>query len=275
MTASAADLRAQVVKVLNGAQKPGVEADRHDEHQFGASCFVCRGDVEKLADAVLPLLSEARADRETALRRRDRYRHEQDLVYDQLRKLVPDGWTEGAPTLRQLLDAVDHCVEGGKASTDEVERLRAEVNRLGRALVDSNTETERAADEVVQLRAEVERLTAGADPAPAEPGVVLSPGQWIARWNAATAEERLEQVRHLQDMADRADRCFLLDHEGRLGEEIPMLRQEIERLRAKLERVDWSTSTPGGSESVAMEALRLHQHRTRVDDDTETEETPC
>lgn len=66
--------RTQIVEALNSAYvDPGDEyaslreTSRHDGHQFCASCYVCRGDVDKLADrimstVVIPLLSTQRGD---------------------------------------------------------------------------------------------------------------------------------------------------------------------------------------------------------------------
>lgn len=66
--------RAQIVEALNSAYiDPGDqfaqlrESSRHDGHQFSGGCYVCRGDVDKLADRVMsevvvPLLSTQRGD---------------------------------------------------------------------------------------------------------------------------------------------------------------------------------------------------------------------
>lgn len=66
--------RVKVVEALNSAYiDPGDQyadlraTERHDGHQFSAACYVCRGDVDKLADrimsqVVVPLLSTQRGD---------------------------------------------------------------------------------------------------------------------------------------------------------------------------------------------------------------------
>lgn len=63
--ADTGDLRARLVEALNNAHKPSDEPhpdDRHDGHSYDARCYVCRGDVEKLADALLPAVEDVLAD---------------------------------------------------------------------------------------------------------------------------------------------------------------------------------------------------------------------
>jgi hypothetical protein len=176
------------------------------------------GEEERLTPALFDSRTEPERDSDEALRLRDEVERLTERVAEQHE--IIQGWARYG------------------------ERVKADRARFGDMLIAAlglqhepvsrhfHRLVPQACEEIARLRVDVERLTAGADPTPAEPGAVLTPGQWIARWNAATAEERLEQVRHLQDMADMAGRCFALDHEGRLSEEIPMLRHEIERLRA-------------------------------------------
>lgn len=66
--------RAKVVEALNSAYiDPGDQyaqlrpESRHDGHHFSATCYLCRGDVDQLADrimsqVVVPLLSTQRGD---------------------------------------------------------------------------------------------------------------------------------------------------------------------------------------------------------------------
>lgn len=62
----ATDLRARIVKALNTASKEPIrdKHDRHDGHTYDMYCYVCKGDVEKLADAVLGVVAEVQAERD-------------------------------------------------------------------------------------------------------------------------------------------------------------------------------------------------------------------
>lgn len=76
-------LRDQIAESLNSAYRPNPpgcedldETSRHDGHQFSGGCYVCRGDVPKLVDAVsgvvAPLLAEREAERDNAVMVGDR-----------------------------------------------------------------------------------------------------------------------------------------------------------------------------------------------------------
>lgn len=79
-------------------------------------------------------------------------------------------------------------------------------------------DVEASTGELVEARAELARLRAGADTAPVEEGTWPTPGQWIARWNAASADERLELAARALEAAQAASDCFTADHKGRLAE---------------------------------------------------------
>ncbi|MDX5563753.1 hypothetical protein PYK79_10860 [Streptomyces sp. ID05-04B] len=76
--------------------------------------------------------------------------------------------------------------------------------------------------------AEVERLRAGEESA-TEQGVIPTPGQWIRKWNQATAEKRLNMAAQILEAMTRSSNCFMADHEA----QITSLRAELERSRAK------------------------------------------
>ncbi|MEV6547994.1 hypothetical protein AB0M57_04700 [Streptomyces sp. NPDC051597] len=63
---------------------------------------------------------------------------------------------------------------------------------------------------------ELERLRAGE-----EPGwnalVESTPGQWIGRWNQASAKERLSMAGQILDGMKRANDCFMADHEAQIA----------------------------------------------------------
>lgn len=101
---------------------------------------------------------------------------------------------------------------------------------------------------------EVARLHAGEEPG-WEPNVVPTPGQWIARWNEASAEERLEVAQRMIEDGARADHCFKMNHETRIVVADKMLaarlrvmkRAEatIARVRAESARIRSITPTWG------------------------------
>jgi len=69
-----------------------------------------------------------------------------------------------------------------------------------------------------QLHAELDRLRAGEEPG-RNPATVPTPGQWIARWNQASAEERLHVAERVIANGEVASRCFQMAHETRLDED--------------------------------------------------------
>lgn len=70
--------------------------------------------------------------------------------------------------------------------------------------------------ELNELRREVARLRAGESDQPAPEGTQHTPAEWIHRWNRATTEQRLERVGRILDDSAAAERCWLMDHFGRL-----------------------------------------------------------
>lgn len=70
---------------------------------------------------------------------------------------------------------------------------------------------------IKHLQHEIDRLTAGADDSPVEPGVNPTPSQWIARWNAASAERRLAWAEAIIDSGAEARNCLMQDHVGELS----------------------------------------------------------
>ena len=72
-------------------------------------------------------------------------------------------------------------------------------------------------EECEHLQHEIDRLTAGADETPAEPGVNPTPGQWIAKWNAASAEHRFAWALAIMDASTEARDCLVQDHAGELA----------------------------------------------------------
>jgi hypothetical protein len=74
------------------------------------------------------------------------------------------------------------------------------------------------ADDLVEAKAEIERLRAGEDHTPCLEGVWPTPGQWIARWNSLSADERLDRAARILQFSQEASECFTADHKGRLEE---------------------------------------------------------
>ncbi|WP_157253175.1 hypothetical protein [Nonomuraea typhae] len=79
---------------------------------------------------------------------------------------------------------------------------------------------ERARDEwrerAEKAEAEVARLRAGeAADYPVEGGTP-TPAEWIRAWNDATPDRRLRRAAAIMNAFAKAERCFILDHEGRL-----------------------------------------------------------
>lgn len=66
--------------------------------------------------------------------------------------------------------------------------------------------------------AEVDRLRAGEEPG-WDPLVAPTPGQWIARFNRASAEERLDVAKRVIDYTATAGECFEMNHVRRLEED--------------------------------------------------------
>lgn len=67
----------------------------------------------------------------------------------------------------------------------------------------------------------IARLTAGADPTPVEEGTRLRPGQWIACFNEASAEQRLATVEALLEGADTGLHCRIQNHRAQIAEARP------------------------------------------------------
>jgi hypothetical protein len=79
-------------------------------------------------------------------------------------------------------------------------------------------DVEASGGELAEARAELTRLRAGEDTTPVAEGTWPTPAQWIARWNAASAVERLDLATRALDAAHAASECFTADHKGRLAE---------------------------------------------------------
>ncbi|MFD1656955.1 hypothetical protein ACFSL4_01570 [Streptomyces caeni] len=84
-------------------------------------------------------------------------------------------------------------------------------------------------------RAEVERDQLRAGEEPGWDPLTPTPGQWIARWNRASAEERLDVAKRVIENAAKASECFLMNHEKRLDEDrkvwvaLTQVRDEVDR----------------------------------------------
>ena len=93
-------------------------------------------------------------------------------------------------------------------------------------------------DPQTSAEAELARLRAGEEPG-GDPHTFPTPGQWIARFNQATPERRLNVVQALLNSADRADRCFFQAHEKRVhsGRHAEMALAEVRHVIADMEGV--------------------------------------
>ncbi|MFC3986450.1 hypothetical protein [Streptosporangium jomthongense] len=65
---------------------------------------------------------------------------------------------------------------------------------------------------------------------------IITSEQWTDAWNEAAAERRLQMAEAAIRNAGRADRCFLLNHDGQ-AEEIAHLRADNARMKTLLTRV--------------------------------------
>ncbi|MFF1574851.1 hypothetical protein ACFVWR_19090, partial [Leifsonia sp. NPDC058292] len=79
------------------------------------------------------------------------------------------------------------------------------------------TEPERHGAKVADLEQQLAQLRAGEEEG-YDPLAMPTPGQWLARFNEATAVERLDVVKQIIGDNERARRCFLMAHEQRLDE---------------------------------------------------------
>lgn len=88
--ATATDLRARIVEALNtasGRDEPPSELRewrRHDKHNYNATCAVCRGEVDTLADAVLAVFDDQAAEQVAA----EMWLEREDLANDRSRLLT-------------------------------------------------------------------------------------------------------------------------------------------------------------------------------------------
>ena len=74
-------------------------------------------------------------------------------------------------------------------------------------------------------------------------GVVPTPSEWVDRFLALPRERQEEIAAGLQDTAERAGRCLVMDHEGAI-EQLSVLQDQLnqvtfESLRAGCERSRW------------------------------------
>ena len=123
------------------------------------------------------------------------------------------------------------------------------------------------AEQVNQLRAEITKLRAGATDDPGDEAAIPTPGQWIARFLAADADQRVRVVEHVQRQAEEAGDCFILDHGGRLDD----YRDRTQRLNALLREVlsghVWHENGHPGRPCVRtgwVDDEKLHDWRARA-----------
>jgi hypothetical protein len=64
---------------------------------------------------------------------------------------------------------------------------------------------------------------------------MLTPAEWIQHWDDLTPERRLKKAAIILDNAEKASRCFLMQHDD-----------EIEELRGRLEAASRRPPTPSG-----------------------------
>jgi hypothetical protein len=85
-----------------------------------------------------------------------------------------------------------------------------------------------------RARNQLAALHQGELPPDADEAVALTPAQWLWRWNRATPEQRLERIAQIQEEAEAARRCHLMQHEREIQER----QAEILRLQRHMERPD-------------------------------------
>ena len=74
-------------------------------------------------------------------------------------------------------------------------------------------------------------------------GVVPTPSEWVDRFLMLPREQQEAIAAGVQDNADRAHRCFVMDHEGAI-EQLTVLQDQLnqvtfESLKAGSERSRW------------------------------------
>ncbi|MDX2757897.1 hypothetical protein [Streptomyces europaeiscabiei] len=127
----------------------------------------------------------------------------------------------------------ERAAEASQERTDiarDMDRLAKRRDELADALGLDRTgdwdDIRKAATELRRARGELERLRAGEEPV-TDRALSPTPGQWIWQWNRATPEKRLAMASQILDSMAKANDCWMLDHEARLGD----LQAEVQRLR--------------------------------------------
>lgn len=98
-----------------------------------------------------------------------------------------------------------------------------------------------ARSEHVDAVAEVARLRAGEEDG-WDPACEPTPGQWIARFNRASPEERLHVAQQVIENAGRASRCFQMAHEQHVHDG-QQAQAVLARVRDEVDR--WKLNTLG------------------------------
>ena len=106
-------------------------------------------------------------------------------------------------------------------------------------------------DDLDQLHNELDRLRAGEEPG-WDPLTEPTPGQWIARWNRATPQERLRVAEAVMRDADTARHCLLMAHEKHAEQQRDQLAAALAEILLVFSpvsshngvRIGWTTQHP-------------------------------
>ncbi|MEU9661891.1 hypothetical protein [Streptomyces chartreusis] len=170
-------------------------------------------------------------------------------------------------SLRNLLDRADrtHSLQPGEAGMlrEHVDAEGHEADTTRAALADYRIQLRGLREKVQRYEAELARLHTGEED-DWIPYTESTPGQWLWKFNQATAEERLAVIGSMLESSARGDRCFLMDHERRLEAEHHAQRT-LARVRGEIDR--WTQNT---LESQTMRAIsditRALEPPSRVDE---------
>ena len=151
----------------------------------------------------------------------------------------------------RIVEWLTHHRERAEEAEDQLRRTRIELEHWQTSIVP-------------ELRAERDRLRAGEEP-DWDPLTVPTPGQWIARFNSASAEERLDVAKRVIGYTATAGECFEMNHVRRL-EKDRQAWATVARVRELRDTWLRMTLEPG-------QVRRLLDDITRALDGREPEET--
>ncbi|MFJ1667370.1 hypothetical protein ACIOK4_13475 [Streptomyces bottropensis] len=143
--------------------------------------------------------------------------HQPDVHPEEQQRTRADNAEERLRLAREAL------ARDGYFTADEIgDDIAPRITELSNARIEETRELikERALlwRRAAEAEVEVARLRAGEEPG-WDPAAVPTPGQWIARWNRASAAERLDVAERVIGNAQKAGKCFEMNHAARLEDD--------------------------------------------------------